>query len=152
MTKFIDMSIRDINGACVQWAAHLKNHLGYDYDVTVQAGINNERGEVYIRGGDKFQEAHTTYSSDHIGRTFHIEAFAVDEDWDAVCKRVWEKLGKSMQRDERELRAGLKMMGGIVEHAPSFTSLVGKMFAERIKTARDEATNFMIEHHGWKAE
>lgn len=153
MTQFIDITTRDLIGAAAQWREHLTGTLGYDYEITVQVGTNNGKCELYLRADDKFQcpEGHS-YSDNQVGRFSFLETASVDEDWDAICNRVWDRMKTAMPRDERELRAGMKMMGSIIEQAPSFKSAVGMMFAERIKAARDEATNYMIEHHGWKTE
>ncbi len=150
MTKFIDVTAQDMHGATVQWREYITKNLGYDHGITCSVSVSNGKCEVFMSGTDAFQEAARPYGSDHVGRLFLVENHAQDDEWDAICKSVWQRLKKAMPRDERELRASMKMMGGIIERAPSFTSAVGKMIAERIKATRDEATKHMIEHHGWQ--
>lgn len=150
MTKFIDVNARDLLGAANQWNDYITGTLGYDCDVGVQVGFENGRGSVWLRAGDKFQ-AGVPYG-DIIGRCGVVLVCNPEDEFEPFCQSVWDRLKKLMPRDERELRAGMKMMGAFIESAPSFTSAVGKMIAERIKATRDEATNYMIEHHGWKPE
>lgn len=150
MTQFKDVTVTDLAGAAEQWRKYITDTLGYDYDLTVDVGLHNGKGQVYLRCSDLFQK-----DSDYsrvVGRLSLIENFALDHDWDAACALVWERLKNAMPRDERELRFGLSSLSGAIEHAPSFTSAIGKMFADRMIAARDELSNHLIEFRRQPAE
>lgn len=141
--KFIDITARDMSGAAKQRADYVTGTLGFDYSVLVEVAVTQKGGNLWIRGSDKFQE-----NTEHryiTGRLAYLDAFDADAEWEAICDRAWEKLKRAMKRDERELRHGLGVMGGVIEHTPSYTSAVGKMLAERILAARDEASAHLIE-------
>lgn len=150
MTKALDMCARDFSGATKQWADYIKGNLGYDYDVTADVTIRGDRLQIYLVGKDTFQRKNEyDYGSDQVGRLGIAAVHDIATDWDEICKDVWAQLQRAMPRDERELRFSMEAMGGFIEKASSLTSVVGKMIAERVKAARDEATNYMIEHRGW---
>lgn len=146
--KFIDATARDMQGAAIQMERYIRAQLGFDHSVAAEVTATPRGFQIYARGQDDFQQA--SGWEHRIGQLSLIENAKPEDDFESACKRAWERLERAMKRDERELRHGLKLMGALIEGAPSFTSEVGKLFAARIKTARDEATNHMIEHHGWK--
>lgn len=141
--KFIDITARDMSGAAKQWADYVTGTLGCDYGISIEVTVTHKGGTVWLRGYDKFQD--NTEHRHQVGRLSYIDSFDVTDEWEAICDRAWEKLKRAMKRDERELRHGLGVMGGVIEHAPSYTSAVGKMLAERILAARDEASAHLIE-------
>jgi hypothetical protein len=152
MTTFIDVSVRDLLGASAQWRSYVTDKLGFDSDISVQVGLDGGKPFVWITAKDAFQKnPDRPYAyGEQTGALTILENYAVDAEWGFVCSDVWERLQKAMKRDERELRFSMSAMGGLIERAPSLTSAVGKMIADRIKSARDEATQYMIEHHGWQ--
>lgn len=149
MTKFMDVTARDMHGAAVQFESYVRDRLGFDYTIEARVVAKGQRFEITVTGTDKWQQ--DGRYEHRVGQLYASQTGHLDCEFEDVCKLIWEDLQKAMQRDERELRYGMKLMGGFIEHAPSFTSAVGKMVADRIKAARDEATNYMIEHHGWQA-
>lgn len=150
MKKISDMTLSDLRGAFVQFENYIRGELGFDYSIKVSIEMEPERVTIWCAGDDAFQkDVNYGHKVGHLACIVHAKP---DDDYEATIREMWDRLQKAMRRDERELRFGLKRMGGILEEGKSFTSHVGKMFAERIKAARDEATNYMIEHHGWAAE
>jgi hypothetical protein len=150
MTAFKDLSVADMIGASKQFEDYLKEHLGFDFDVRAEISVVNSKGQVYLRGGDAFQKD-AEYSR-KIGQFFLIEPCSLDADWEAHCEMLWKKLQKAMPRDEREMRHGLAAMSGIIEHAPSYQSAVGKMLADRVLKLRDEVNDNLIEYRRPAAE
>lgn len=142
--KISEISFIDIVGACAQWTDYVKTTLSYDNDIGVQCGLSNGRLEVWIRAGDAFQKG--VHWDRVVGRLSCLQHFTLEDDWEESCKLVWERLKSAMQRDEREIRHAMSSMGSVIEDSTSFTSAVGKLFAERIRTARDEVNQHMIEH------
>lgn len=148
--KITDTTAKDQIGIVWLLRAYVVDKLGFDGNVNVEVRMGDGKGSLYISGHDKFQQ--DDRYEHRVGQYWDENNFTTDEDWAEVCKRSWEKLQKAMQRDERELRYGMKTMGILIERAPSFTSAVGKMIADRIIKTRDEAHAHMIEHHGWQPE
>lgn len=143
MTKIRDIGFADLLGASVQWRAYIRDTLGFDNQIRAEAGVSNDEAHVYLAGRDLFQE-YTDYNR-KIGQLHLMETANVDSDWDEFSVQIWERLQKAMKRDERELRHGLTVMGGVIEHSKTYTSAVGKMLADRILAARDEASAHLIE-------
>ncbi len=144
MTKFKDVTVADLAGACAQWKDFIAQKLRYDYAITVEAGIADGKGKVWLHGCDKFQEK-DRYTERHVGKLAISDYFELSDSWEQVCKQVWDKLNSTMQRDERELRYGLNVASGVLDMKDSFESKVGQMLAQRISDLRDELGKNLIE-------
>lgn len=141
--RISDMTPTDFQGAARQWLGYLTGKLGFDYALEAQVRIGPDRIDVWLYAQDKFQEA-GRYEN-RVGQLCSSQSFAMDSDWGEACKQVWEKLQNAMPRDEREMRHGLRLMGSFLDDAPTYTSAVGKMLAERIRALRDEVTGNLLE-------
>jgi hypothetical protein len=142
-TKLTDMKPVDFQGAAEQWRKYLAHTLGFDNTIQAEIRFCGDAVTVWLYGNDKFQDRG---SYEHrVGQVIWSNSFAMDTAWADVSASVWDKLQKSMRRDERELRHSLNVMGGYLEEVPTYTSAIGQMISERIRAVRDEVTGNLLE-------
>ncbi len=56
MTKFMDVTARDMHGAAVQFESYVRDRLGFDYTIEARVVAKGQRFEITVTGTDKWQQ------------------------------------------------------------------------------------------------
>lgn len=129
------MDTSDIKGHLTHLRDYAITILGFD-TVEAEFGIKQNGFSIQLECKDNFQKK-IEYTH-RVEQAFIYENFDWEKPLDIAVGEVFERLTKTMKRDERELRVGLNLIGQGLEAGADFRTHVGLEFVASMKREQEK--------------
>ncbi len=143
------MHTTDIKGHLAQLTDFATSMLGYD-KVEAEFKVEQKQYTIKLDCSDEFQRK-LDYSM-RVDQELIYEFFDWETPLDKAVGEIYERLGKLMRREERELRCGLALIGKSLEAGASYRTHVGLEFVASMKREQEKTMLLLPDRTGSRVE